>query len=83
MEGYVRTYLERDLRELSQVDSLIDFRRIMQGLALRAGSILNQADVAKDSRVSHPTAHRYIRLLEVSNIIGRIPAFSVMATGGW
>jgi predicted AAA+ superfamily ATPase len=77
LEGYVRTYLERDLRELSQVDSLIDFRRIMQGLALRTGSILNQADVAKDSRVSHPTAHRYIRLLEVSNIIGRIPAFSV------
>lgn len=77
MEGYVRTYLERDLRELSQVDSLVDFRRVMQSLALRTGNILNHADVAKDSRVSHPTTHRFIRLLEVSNIILRIPAFSV------
>lgn len=76
MEGYVRTYLERDLRELSQVESLVDFRRVMQCLALRTGNILNQADVAKDSRVSNPTTHRYIRLLEVSNMISRIPAFS-------
>lgn len=76
LEGYVRTYLERDLRELSQVDSLIDFRRVMQMLALRTGNILNQADVAKDSGTSHATTHRYIRLLEVSNIVARVPAFS-------
>ena len=80
LEGYVRTYLERDLRELSQVDSLIDFRRVMQCLALRTGNILNQADVAKDSGISHPTTHRYIKLLEVSNIISRIPAYSVNRT---
>lgn len=80
LEGYVRTYLERDLRELSQVDSLIDFRRVMQCLALRTGNILNQADVAKDSQISHPTTHRYIKLLEISNIISRIPAYSVNRT---
>lgn len=77
LEGYVRTYLERDLRELSQVDSLIDFRKVMQSLALRTGSILNQADVAKDSGISPSTTHRYIKLLEVSNIIERVPAYSV------
>ena len=80
LEGYVRTYLERDLRDLSQVESLIDFRRVMQNLALRTGNILNQADVAKDSLVSHPTTHRYIKLLEISGIIGRIPAYSVNRT---
>jgi hypothetical protein len=77
LEGYVRTYLERDLRELSQVDSLVDFRKVMQSLALRTGSILNQADVAKDSGISPSTTHRYIKLLEVSNIIERVPAYSV------
>lgn len=75
LEGYVKTYLERDLRELSQVDSLIDFRKVMQILALRTGNVLNQADVAKDSGTSHPTTHRYIKLLEISNIIQRVPAF--------
>lgn len=77
LEGYVRTYLERDLRELSQVDSLIDFRKVMHGLALRTGNILNQADVAKDSGISPSTTFRYIKLLEVSNLIERVPAFSV------
>lgn len=75
LEGYVRTYLERDLRELSQVESLVDFRKVMQALALRTGNVLNQADVAKDSGISHPTTHRYIKLLEVSNIIQRVPGF--------
>ena len=75
LDGYVKTYLERDLRELSQVESLIDFRRLMQCIALRTGNILNQADVAKDCALSHPTAHRYIKLLEISNIISRVPAY--------
>ncbi len=74
-EGYVKTYLERDLRDLSQVDSLIDFRKVMQVLALRTGNVLNQAEVAKDSGTSHATTHRYIKLLEVSNIVHRLPAF--------
>lgn len=75
LEGYIRTYLERDLRELSQVESLVDFRKVMQALALRTGNILNQADVAKDSGISHPTTHRYIKLLEISNILQRVPGF--------
>ncbi len=76
LEGYTRTYLERDLRTLSQVDSLVDFRRLMQTTALRTGTILNQADVAKDCGLSHATSHRYIRLLEVSHLLARVPAFS-------
>ncbi|HIE14417.1 TPA: ATP-binding protein [Candidatus Bathyarchaeota archaeon] len=75
LEGYVKTYLERDLREVSQIESLVDFRKVMQTLALRTGNILNQADVAKDSGISHPTTHRYIKLLEISNIIQRVPGF--------
>lgn len=36
-EGYVTTYLERDLRQISQIDSLADFHRVMELLALRTG----------------------------------------------
>ncbi len=76
-ESYVRTYLERDLRELSQVESLVDFRKVMQALALRTGNILNQAEVARDIGIPLSTTHRYIKLLEISNIIERVPAFSL------
>lgn len=68
-ESYTLTYLERDLRELSQIESLLDFRNLMKILALRSGKVLNKSDAARDASLSQPTAHRYINLLQVSNII--------------
>ena len=75
IDGYIKTYLERDLRQLSQIESLIDFRKLMQLLALRTGNILRQSDIAKDSQLSAATVSRYIKLLEISNIIERIPGY--------
>ena len=79
-EGYVKTYLERDLRELLRIESLIDFRRVMESLAIRTGHLLNQTDVARDTGVSQPTVFRYTRILEVSNIVRRMPAYSSSRT---
>lgn len=75
-EGYVATYLERDLRQLSQIDSLPDFRRLMTALALRCGQLLNQTEVARDIGISQPTIHRYINLLETTCLVERLPAFT-------
>lgn len=75
-EGYVLTYLERDLRQLSQIDSLTDFRRVMEMLAIRSGQMLNQTDIARDAGVSQPTVHRYLNLLEATCLFERLPAFS-------
>lgn len=75
-DGYVSTYLERDLRLLTQIDSLTDFRKVMELLALRTGQILNQTDIARKTRVSQPTVHRYVNVLEASCILYRLPAFT-------
>lgn len=75
-EGYVATYLERDLRHISQIDSLPDFHRVMQALALRSGQILNQTEVSRDTGVSQPTVHRYVSLLETMCLLERLPAFA-------
>lgn len=74
--GYVSTYLERDLRALSQVSLLTDFRRVMALAALRTGQLINQTELARDSGVSQPTVHRYLNLLEISMLLDRVPAFS-------
>lgn len=79
-EGYVATYLERDLRQLSQIDSLPDFRRLMVALALRCGQTLNQTEVSRDTGISQPTVHRYINLLETTCLLERLPAFAVNRT---
>ncbi|MBI4670748.1 MAG: ATP-binding protein [Chloroflexi bacterium] len=79
-EGYIATYLERDLRQISQIESLADFRRVMQLLALRTGQLLNQSEVARDAALSQPTTHRYINLLETTYLVQRIPAFTASRT---
>lgn len=74
-EGYVATYLERDLRQMSQVESLVDFRRVMALLALRTGQLLNQSEVARDAGLSQPTVHRYLNLLEATHLFERVPPY--------
>jgi predicted AAA+ superfamily ATPase len=79
-DGYIATYLERDLRQISQIDSLLDFRRVMELLALRSGQLLNQSEVARDARLSQATVHRYINLLETTHLFERLPAYTASHT---
>ncbi len=79
-EGYVTTFLERDLRTFSRIDSLPDFRRAMVAVALRSGQLLNQSEIARDIALPQPTLHRYLNLLEVMNILYRVPAFTINRT---
>ncbi len=76
-EGYVTTYLEKDLRQLSQIDNLADFRQLMIASALRSGQLLNISELGRDVGLKQPTTHRYINLLEVSGLFFRLPAYSI------
>ncbi len=75
-EGYVRTYLERDLQTLSAIGALPDFRRLMRIAALRVGQMINQTEIGRDASIAQATAHRYLNLLETSYMIVRVPAFA-------
>ncbi len=74
-ESYLSTYLERDLRQISQIDAVLDYRRLMETLALRTGQPLNQSELARQASLSQPTAHRYLNLLESSLLFDRLPAY--------
>lgn len=69
LDDYLRTYVERDLRELSQVADLAAFVLMLRLLAGQAGSLLNTATLATQVGVSLPTIRRWIGLLETSGII--------------
>ena len=79
-DGYVTTYLERDLRQVSQIDALLDFRRLMELVALRSGQLLNQSELARDAQLSQPTVHRYLNLLETTHMFERLPAYTTSHT---
>lgn len=78
--GYVRTFLERDLPAFRAVERPIEFRRLMEALALRTGALVNQAEVGRDLGMSQPQVHRYLSILETGYQIVRVPAFSVNRT---
>jgi predicted AAA+ superfamily ATPase len=79
-DGYVRTYLERDLQNLSSIDNLIDFRRLMAAASLRIGQLVNQTELGRDVQLPQPTVRRWLNLLETSYQLVRIPAFSINRT---
>ncbi|HXO40531.1 MAG TPA: ATP-binding protein [Thermoanaerobaculia bacterium] len=70
--GYEQTYLERDLRALSQVADLVAFRNLMRLAALRTGQLLNQSELARDARLPVSTVSRYLGLLEAAFVIVRL-----------
>jgi predicted AAA+ superfamily ATPase len=79
-DGYIRTYLERDLQELSAIAPLPDFRRLMRAACLRLGQLVNQTELGRDVSLPQPTVHRYLNLLETSYMLVRLSAYAVNRT---
>lgn len=67
--SYVRTYIERDVRELTQVGDEVKFLKFMTVIASRTGRLLNLASVSRDVGISQPTAERWLSVLVASNIV--------------
>ncbi len=68
-QGYVATYLERDVRTLLRISSLRDFERFLRACASRTGQLLNMAELGRDVGVSATTAREWINVLQASNLI--------------
>lgn len=76
-EGYLQTYLERDLRQLAAIDNLVAFQRLVRAVAHRSGGLMNQARLARDAGLPPTTAQRYLHLLETSYQLLRVEPYSV------
>ena len=79
-DGYVKTYLERDLQNLASISSLPDFRRLMRASCLRIGQLVNQTELGRDVALPQATVHRWLNLLETSYLLVRLPAYAVNRT---
>ena len=79
-DGYVQTYLERDLQDIASIAALPDFRRVMRAASLRVGQMANQSGIGRNAASPQPTAHRYLNLLETSYLLVRVAPYSVNRT---
>jgi predicted AAA+ superfamily ATPase len=67
--SYVTTYIERDIRALTQVADEMKFYRFLVACAGRTGGILKYADLASDADISQPTAKNWLSLLVSTGIV--------------
>jgi predicted AAA+ superfamily ATPase len=73
--SYLQTYLERDVRAITNVRDLITFRRFISLLATRHGQVLNKTDLAAPLGVSVPTIGEWLHILEMTGQIILVPPY--------
>jgi predicted AAA+ superfamily ATPase len=74
--SYISTILQRDVRDLANVDGLHAMPRLLALLASRVGSLLNQAEVSRSLGMPQTTLKRYLALLEATFLVQPLPAWS-------
>jgi len=70
---YVRTYVERDVRLVLNIQDLAAFQTFLRLCAGRTGQLLNLSSLANDCGITHPTAKAWISVLEASYLVKRLP----------
>src|SRR5712671_281582 len=73
--SYLQTYLERDVRSVTNVRDLVTFRRFLALLASRHGQILNKTDLSAPLGVTVPTIGDWLHILEVTGQIILVPPY--------
>lgn len=74
--AYVRTYIDRDVRELSEIGDTVKFTKFMVAAAASTGQLLNLSSLARDVGISQPTAERWLSILVASNIVYLLQPYS-------
>jgi uncharacterized protein len=73
--NYLETYVQRDVRQLTAVHNLVQFRNFVRLCAGRIGQPLNYQALASDTGISPVTAKAWIGLLEASHICFLLPPY--------
>lgn len=74
-DSYLQAILQRDVRELANLEQLTEMPHLLQLLATRSGSLLNFAELSRASGLPQTTLKRYFALLETLFLVHRLPSW--------
>lgn len=75
--AYITTILQRDVRDLANIEGLTQMPRLLSLLAARVGGLVNYSEVSRSSGLPLSTLKRYMTLLETTFLVQLLPAWSV------
>jgi predicted AAA+ superfamily ATPase len=73
--GYIQTYVERDVRALINLKDLRPFQQFLVLLAGRIGQVINYASLSNDLGVSATTVKNWVSVLKASFVVFELPPF--------
>jgi uncharacterized protein len=73
--SYIQTYLERDVRQIKNIEDLGLFQTFIKLCAGRIGQVLNYSSLAQDCGISHTTVYKWLSVLQASYIIFLLQPF--------
>lgn len=74
--SYIKTYIEKDVRQLTNIADELKFIKFLTALASRCGEILNYTSIANEVEVSIDTIKRWLSILQTSGIIHLLKPYS-------
>jgi len=73
--SYIQTYIERDVRAVTNVRDIATFRRFLAMVASRHGQVLNRTDLAAPLGIALPTVVDWLQVLEITGQIVSVPPY--------
>jgi len=67
--SYVQTYIERDVRQIKNIENLGKFQQFVKLCAGRIGQVINYSSLAQDCDISHTTVKQWLTILEASYLV--------------
>jgi predicted AAA+ superfamily ATPase len=74
--SYISTLLQREVRDLADIEGLTELPRLLALLASRSAQLMNVAELSRTSGLPQSTLKRYLALLEATYLLERLPAWS-------
>ena len=74
-DSYVQAILQRDVRELANIEQLTEIPNLLALLATRSGTLLNFAELSRSAAIAQSTLKRYFALLEMLFLVVRVPSW--------
>lgn len=74
--SYISTVVQREVRDMANIEGLSQLPRLLALLAARVGGLLNVAEISNAIDIPQTTLKRYLALLEATHLVKLVPAWS-------
>jgi len=79
--AYVKALIDRDVRDIAEIEGLRLLPGLLSALARQVGQPLNLTSIARETGIPVTSVQRYVTLLEAIYLVRLIPAWTVVKTG--